>query len=227
MPNESRPGSPDNRKIHDGMEHLILCEGLDEWKFLVSYLNNAALSSWPELSRIVQVENFGGNEQLSTKINLWSKAPGFENIKSLVVIRDAETNAAAAVQSINSAFRNAGLPEPKRPGIIEHDASLSTGFLLFPACSTELIDGTLEDLCLSILEESEPQILHEISLFMNGLSNDGLRTFPHEFKSKLHTYFSVTDDYVSFKIGEAADAGAFDWTSEKLQPLRDFLISMV
>ena len=62
---------------------------------------------------------------------------------------------------------------------------------------------------------------------MNNLENKYNRSYPHEFKTKLHTYFSVTDEYVSLKIGEAAKAGAFNWNSNKLLPLKNFLSEII
>ena len=227
MPNTSNETRSKPTRIYPNMRHLILCEGRDEWGFLVKYLNSEALSEYSELSTIVQVEDFGGNEELSTKLQLWSRTPGFEQIKTLVVIRDAERNAEGAVQSIMSAFRNANLPIPPSPGCLEKTDHLSTGFLLFPSCDNHPQNETLEDLCLSILEETDYSVLNEINGFLHSLQDQGLRSFPHEFKSKLHTYFSVTDDFVSLKIGEAAEAGAFDWSSQKLNSLRDFLLSMI
>ena len=62
---------------------------------------------------------------------------------------------------------------------------------------------------------------------MNDLEKKYDRVFQREFKTKLHTYFSVTDKYVSLKIGEAARAGAFNWSSEKLTPLKRFLLELM
>lgn len=227
MARRDRRNSGELKQVHDGMTHLILCEGLDEWRFLVTYLNSPVFADYPAISRCIQVENFGGNEDLNTQLQLWPKVPGFENLNSLIVIRDAETNAKSAMQSIVHAFQTAELPAPVSPALMTKGNPLITGFLLFPACDTRLEEGTLEDLCLSILNETDREIMQEIDSFLNHLKEKELRTFPHEFKSKLHTYFSITDKYVSLKIGEAAAAGAFDWTSPKLDPLRDFLIQMV
>lgn len=87
--------------------------------------------------------------------------------------------------------------------------------------------GTLEDLCLSILsEENSNEIAEDIQKFMNEMETKHKRSYPHEFKTKLHTYFSITDDYVSMKIGEAARAGAFNWESEQIQPLKNFMMEL-
>ena len=137
MPRTLKTGDSGKLKVMDGMEHLVLCEGQDAWGFLVQYLNSEALSEYPKLSRLVQVEDFGGNEQLNTKLKLWSKAPGFQQLKTLVVIRDAEKNANGAVQSVKSAFQQSGLPVPSAPGEIHTGGSLATGFLLFPSCNNQ------------------------------------------------------------------------------------------
>ena len=222
---ESYPS--DKNKIRDGMQHLILCEGKDAFNFLVNYLNSNAFSEQPELSRIVQVEDFGGNSELPSKLLLWSKAPGFQNLKSLVIIRDAETSADSAVNSITSAFDATGIPAPGNPHQFVNEGNLKTGFLLFPECSSELVEGTLEDLCLSIVKDSESVVISEIEAFLISLEVQRIRSFPRRFKTQLHTYFSITDRYVSFKIGEAAKAGAFDWNSPKLDSIKEFLIEMV
>ena len=227
MAENDRTGAGGKKRVYAGMQHLILCEGRDAWNFLVTYLNSPALSAAPELSQSIQVEDFGGNEDLPRQLLLWTKIPGFENLKSLTVIRDAEKDAEKAVQTVKNAFLFAWLPVPPSPGTLLRSGTLTTGFVLFPACGTEPINGTLEDLCLDILEEHESRVLREIDGFLRDLGEQNLRTFPHLFKSRLHTYFSVTDAYVSLKIGEAARAGAFDWDSGKLQPLHRFLTSIL
>lgn len=86
----------------------------------------------------------------------------------------------------------------------------------------------LEDLCLSILSDPEsPAVLDEIQRFLQVLKRDHARELRHEFKSKLHTYLSVDDAYVSLKIGEAANAHAFDWNSEKLAALKRFMTEAI
>ena len=210
-----------NKRIQK--ENLILCEGRDEEEFLIKYLNSAELSSAEYFANDFQVMDFGGNQNLSNYLNLIKNMDGFDKVKSILIIRDAERNAEVARQEIINALRNAGLPFPESPHSWVGN-SIKIGFLLFPACSDKLIDGTLEDLCISILSEEEGDaILGEIQGFMNHLTAECCRSFPHEFKTKLHTYFSITDRYVSLKIGEAAAAGAFDWGNRELAPLHDFL----
>lgn len=212
---------PGNNSIKEGMKHLILCEGRDEWNFLTE-LSKAFNNQYS----IVQIENFGGNDNLRLALKTWSIDPNFRNLKSLIVVRDAERDANVAVDSIKSAFKNANLPVPPSPHQFETaEGGVKTGFVLFPKCSPELVNGTLEDLCLSILKEKNPP-MSEIDAFISDLKANN-RKITRDFKTKLHTYFSITDKFVSLKIGEAAKAGAFDWSSSELDQIKSFLGEMV
>jgi len=53
---------------------------------------------------------------------------------------------------------------------------------------------------------------------------EGLRR-PH--KNKLHTYFSLTDDFVGLKIGESAKANAFDFSAKEFESLKTLLEEML
>lgn len=208
-------------------KHLILCEGRDAEEFLITYLNCNELLSIPEFSNEFQVMDFGGILNLSNYIGLLKNMEGFHYVESILVIRDAERNVESAIGKIKSAFRCNELSVPNGP----HEwtiGSLKTGFLIFPTCNYDVCEGTLEDFCLSILKEDiSSSILDDIQTFMDSLKDKYDRLYPHEFKTKLHTYFSVTDSYVSLKIGEAAKAGAFDWNHAGLLPLKEFIREVI
>lgn len=208
-------------------KHLIICEGADEKNFLIPYLNSEALSDVPAFSNDFQVMDFGGNSDLSAHLQLLQNADNFETVDSLLIIRDAEQDARKAVSEVQSALRKTGFPIPQSPCLWEGE-SPKVGFLLFPAFTCDPKDGTLEDMCLSILAEPQSsEILKEIDGFMARLSKNCQRNFNRPFKTRLHTYFSVHNNYVSLKVGEAAKAGAFDWNSAALEPLRNFLLEVV
>lgn len=102
-----------------------------------------------------------------------------------------------------------------------------TCFLLFPALGTRECPGTLEDLCVTILDDTIAETpLEEIDAFVEHLEQDQKRAFSHRHKTRLHAYFSVNDKFVSMKVGEAADAGAFNWFHPNLDPLKDCLSKM-
>lgn len=64
----------------------------------------------------------------------------------------------------------------------------------------------------------------DIQHFIDQIKLDYGTVSTHEHKSRLHTYFSVNEDYLSFKIGEAAQAGAFAWDSPELEGLKQLVL---
>lgn len=214
--------TPKNEKIQKS--NLIFCEGADEKWFLIRFLNSTELEEKPFFSKDIQVMDFGGNEELPQELEVLKLSPGFASLTSLLIIRDAEKDGKKAVSQIQSSLEKVDLPVPAGPG--EWKAGkLKVGFLLFPTCDKTVQNGTLEDLCLSILKQPDhPAMLNEIQTFLELLKQEHQQSFPHEHKTKLHTYFSITDKFVGMKIGEAADAKAFDWNSDKLDFLKSFLL---
>ena len=98
---------------------------------------------------------------------------------------------------------------------------------MFPSLSNNRRDGTLEDLYIENLKEKNvEQLLKDINSFLLELKSKG-RRFTWFHKTKLHTYFSVTDDYVSKKIGQATIAGAFDFECDEMNMLKSLLKSIV
>lgn len=202
--------------------HLILCEGPDAVGFLNNYLHSQVI----ERHDAIQVANFGGNQELRKSLELLQVTPGFSDLCSLLIIRDAEKNTQAAVDQIQSALEKYCFAVPEMQGEWK-DGSPRTCFLLFPALGKEIKAGTLEDLCMSILAEPEvDKVTGRADCFLDMLRRDGLRDFSHLHKTKLHTYFSITNKFVTKNVGLAAKAGAFNWSHPNLDPLKDCLSEM-
>lgn len=203
-------------------KHLILCEGDDAVGFVSNYL----YSQFKEQCSIIQVANFGGNPELRKSLELLRVTPGFSDLCSLLIIRDTETNTQAALDQIRSALEKYSFAVPKTQGEWK-EGTPKTCFLLFPALGKSTTTGTLENLCMSVLaEDKAANITDRIETFLNELCQDGLRDFSHIHKTRLHTYFSVTNKFVTKNIGLAAKAGAFNWSHPNLEPLKNCLSKM-
>lgn len=208
------------KKIEE--KNLILCEGPDAVGFLNEYLH----SQVAEWHGAIQVANFGGNQELRKSLELLQVTPGFSDLCSLLIIRDAEKNAQAAVEQIQSALKKYCFAVPEMQGEWK-DGFPRTCFLLFPSLGREIKAGTLEDLCMSILAEPEvDKVTGRVDCFLDTLHQDGLRDFSHLHKTKLHTYFSITNKFVTKNVGLAAKAGAFNWSHPNLEPLKNCLNEM-
>jgi len=176
-------------------------------------------------SNDIQTFDFGGIDGLTVFIGNLMRTEGFEMVKHILVLRDAETDANKAVDMVQSAFRMNGLPVPAQAHIWKKETnSTETAFTLLPACNEEPFSGTLEDLCWDILvDEHAGEMRTDVISFINEIKKNYGTVTVHEHKSRLHTYFSINEAYISLKIGEAAKAGAFNWESEKLEGLKELI----
>ena len=89
-------------------EIQILVEGNDQRNFFEAFISHLALAN-------IQVQNFGGVDQLRDFLEGLVDVTGFQAVKSVGIVRDAETSAQAAFQSVQSSLSNAGLPVPNQP----------------------------------------------------------------------------------------------------------------
>jgi len=207
-----------------GMPALLLCEGIDEKNFLIAYINYL-LTLDPVFDNI-EVLNYGGISDLNNYLKTISQQDKFENVKSIAIIRDSETDWNAAVQSLESSINNSG---------INRNLFSDIPYYLFPmqGDNGNWQNGTLEDLCLIILNLSSTDAfvnentIRLSQLYIKNLENENFDTFPRRHKNLLHSYFSGTNNFVDLKIGEAARAGAFDWSHQNLQQLNNFLMILV
>ncbi len=206
-----------------GMPALLLCEGIDEKNFLIAYINYL-LTIDPVFDNI-EILNYGGIKDLNNYLKTISQQDKFENVKAIAIIRDSETNWSAAVQSLENSINNSG---------IDKNLFSEMPYYLFPMQDDDgnWQDGTLEDLCLSILKlDGNDAFVNENTirlsqLYIKNLEDMNSGIFPRRHKNLLHAYFSGTNNFVDKKIGEAANAGAFNWQSENLNRLFDFLLKL-
>lgn len=211
--------------IQPGKKHLILCEGNDDECFLSCFIKSGVLPE--DLVDTVQVTQAHGVDNLRKMVLALINADGFSQLRSLLIIRDADDNIQSAKDSVKGAFSTANLPVPQAEYMWEDNSKIKTAFLLMPACSNISQNGSLDDLCWEILSEKHGKLIrNEVDGFISSLEVDGKRTYVHRKKALVRTYFSSTEGLITSSIGRAAEAGAFDWTSEKLYPLREFLKSI-
>lgn len=203
--------------------YLLLCEGRDAESFLINYLESKALAHDQRFSNEIQVLDFGGNENLSNYLMSLKNMDKFEQVTCLAIIRDAERDFEKACQQVRSSLKKCGFVCPEKSGRwINDDAGLKVGFMLFPLDNNA---GTLEDLCLRIIsEEANKDVLSSVDSFLASMESLYERCYRRKHKNKLHTYLSSSDEYVAMPLGLASSAGAFDWRSNELEPLKFFLV---
>ncbi len=182
---------------------LIIGEGRDE-EFLFS-----ALIKYLEIDDI-QVYSYAGKDKLKNYLKGLHLVPGFSNLRSLGITRDADESFDTAVQSIDDSIRRHKLNE------IEN---LRIEKFIFPDNKSP---GMLENLCLGAIDSSD---MGCIEYFFQCIKEKKNRE-PNEFsKAKIHAWLS-TQFQPDKRLGEAALAGYIDWNNEIFNELINFIKSL-
>jgi hypothetical protein len=191
---------------------LLLGEGVDEVRFfraLLAHLGNTD----------IQVVDYGGKQKLAAVLQtLATPSPGFQNVVSLGVTRDADDNSAGAFQRICHGLQRAGLPVPpshSQPGA----GSPRVCALIMPDGQRP---GMLEDLCLDSVRPN-PAFACVDSFFLCARQNG--RQPNNLAKASVHAWLA-TEVEPDKRLGEAAEAGYWPWASPAFQPLIQFLQSL-
>lgn len=157
----------------------------------------------------------------TTYREILTKSTNFPEVKALAIVRDAETDASKAIRDIQNALKSINLPAPKNPFEQIRTNSLSIEFGIFPGQKNGSVweNGTLEDLCLKTI--SNITLLPLVKDCVNKA--DALQQISHKHKALLHTWLSVNEPYIGMKIGEAAQAGAWNWQSQAMMPFKNLM----
>ncbi|MEK6725696.1 MAG: DUF3226 domain-containing protein [Deltaproteobacteria bacterium] len=200
---------------------LILTEGRDTYYFCIWAYQAFNTTG-------IQVLDFGGIKDLNIYLKNLTLLSGYENIETIVIVRDAEIDSRAAVNSITSALKNANLSVPGKPCEFAGNAP-KVAYVVFPGFTEDaegnqsLLDGTLEDLCLELVKEDE--IFECVNQYIQCLESKR-QDVRRLHKTKLHTYLAGKNNFVGLKIGEAARVGAWDWNHVKLEPFKQVILGM-
>ena len=213
-------------------KNIILCEGKDAKLFILHFLGSTKYADFLDLKdgkRYIEIKDYGGNSELPTHLKTLKLLDGFDDVKSILIIRDAETDYKEALKDIKYALKenDFAVPSGSCEKVVSNDG-IAIGFLLFPTCSKELKNGTLEDLCLKILsEDNVDKVKSVVDNYLDEMRKEGYTKLKKYHKSVLHSYLSAKDEYVTLKLGEAAKSGAFNFKSKELDSLLEFIGKMV
>ena len=86
----------------------LLVEGNDQRNFFEAMISHLKLDD-------IQVQNFGGVDELQLFVSELARSGEFPDVRSLGIVRDAETSAQSAFRSVQGALARTGLAVPHRP----------------------------------------------------------------------------------------------------------------
>lgn len=93
-------------------------------------------------------------------LHLFPSLDYFDKMKGFLVVRDAESNAISAAQSIQQSLKDAfQIPIDVDGKFVKNQEGMRFGFVLLPGKESEgtFSNGTLEDLCCQILNLSQEE----------------------------------------------------------------------
>ncbi len=194
--------------------HLLVVEGKDDalfFKALLMELNITDIEIWP----------IGGKDCFKRTLRSFVKLSGFEKIKSIGVIRDADDNPIDAFKSVKNALRENGLPAPESYGC----RSASTpviNILILPDGITG--KGMLESLCLRAIKD-DPAMLCTDKYFECLLDHDIYQREVDEDKARVHVYLA-SKNRSDERLGESALSGCWPFDNEAFDNVKQFLLDV-
>ena len=190
-------------------EKVLLVEDKDEVVFLTVFLKEKNIQN-------IQIIDTGGKDQFKKDfLTTLKNTHGFNKVTSLAIIQDADTDAQARFKSICSTLRS-DLPVPTQMASFTKE-NPKVGIFIMPDCQNE---GMLEFLCLSTIE-SEDKALQCVDDFMKCLEQNNL-TPKNTHKARCRAFLSAMKDDTP-SLGVAAQKVYWNFNSEKLKPLSNFL----
>ena len=193
---------------------VILVEGKDDELFVKHLLNFIGIND-------IFIESINGKDKLTAHIKSLIKRDGFDDVTSIIILRDSDESYKSSSDSVNYSLRINGLITTDiKPFTINDQNNRKIGFGLFPGTDE---NGTLEDLCLKIFKTNSNNVMVKKYIEDFQAANGKFKK-PH--KNELHALFSFTDKYVSLLIGQVAKSGGFDFDSPHLLPFIEMINKM-
>ena len=191
----------------------LLVEGNDQRNFFEAFIEHLSLDN-------IQIQNFGGVDQLRGFLLALVNAPGFrETVQSVGIVRDAETSAQAAFQSVQSSLGNAGLPVPNRPED-RAGSSPAVTVLILPGDNSP---GMLETLlCQSFTGTPEEAC---INAFFDCVQAIPAVSISNPDKARAYAYLT-TKPNPHHSVGMAAKQSHWDLNHHVFNHVRQFLMAL-
>ena len=163
----------------------------------------------------VQIQNFGGVRELREFLAALAAEPEFDDVvERLGIVRDAETDADGALESVQNSLRNAGLPAPERPEDLTQGRHPAVSVLILPGGGRT---GMLETLvCESFAGDPVDRC---IDRFFDCVGHTVLR---NPDKARAFAYLTTTP-MPRHSVGVAARRGQWNLDHPAFSGVRRFL----
>lgn len=188
---------------------VLAVEGKDEVNFFDALLKHLGITD------DVEVRDVGGKYQFKSKLPALVRTTGFSDVEVFVIIRDADTDANAAFESIRDILKGQDLEPPSQINQFS-DGNSRIGIFIMPGNSDT---GMLEDLCLKTVDEQPA--MECANVFIDCAS--GLRDPPQVMaKAKAQVFLAAMPE-IANSVGVGAQKGYWNFNSDELDDLISFI----
>ncbi len=189
-------------------QKLLLVEGRDDERFFFALLKNKNIND-------IHIEIYEGKKNLPATLKSLHVRPGFNNLTSIAIIRDADDKIGQIVfEEIVNVLKKTSLSIPMSFAEFSHGTP-KVGIFVIPGKDK---NGELEDFLLeSITTNSEMRC---VDSFINCIRN--MKAIKKSAKFRLYAWIS-SQEPPGLKLGQAADIGLFDFSHTSFSELTNFI----
>lgn len=193
-------------------EIQLLVEGKDDLHFFREMLTHLSRKD-------VQVQSINGVDGLPRFLKALKITTGYNTLKSIAIVRDADRSEQNALKSVQNTLRKLGLPVPERSGAKAGSEPSVAVFII----ADDDGNGMLETLLCKTFEN---QPIHQcIESFLNCSDSLGGIKIKNRAKAKAHAFLATRPEpHVS--VGYASKKKYWDLDHKALEPILDFLKSL-
>lgn len=203
---------PSTNPIELDQPKLLIGEGIEEVLVFNALLSHLGIGD-------VTVEQCRGKDGLPAYLDALRLRPGFAELSSFGVTRDADGDAMAAFNSVRQHLQNRGFATPVSSGNIEV-GNPRVGIMILPDGASP---GMLEDLCLAAFETDV--FIPCINDFFECLGKTSGNLPDQMSKARVHVWLAAQNP-PDMRLGIAAQKGLIDWTNGSFDRLRGFLAAL-
>ncbi|PWQ97321.1 DUF3226 domain-containing protein [Leucothrix arctica] len=197
---------------------LLLVEGKDDHIMLSSLLSHLGKNK-----EAFQIVPYGGKDNFKAVWKNISNQAEFEDVKGLVVFRDADESCDSALQSIcDQLKRDELVPRdavPVEAGVVnKQNPAISVGVYIMPDCSSI---GALEALLLkSLSDDMQSAASGFVSGAHNHIPEAQLAKYKSSDKSKSYAYSAL---FENANFHDTFKKNLWDWDHPIFDQLKNFL----
>ncbi len=200
-------------KIKIFENRILLVEGKDEANLFGKLIEICLNDNKPA----IQVIEIGGKYTFRRNLEtLKTGALTRPSLRSIGIVRDADTSATASFQSVHNSVQQAGYRPPSAHAEFS-DASPSIGIFIVPDGSEP---GAIETVCRRSVQDEESAEC--VEAYMDCLTAHNALKSNVPDKTFTHAYLAATSDPVA-RVGEGALQDVWNFQSPAFANLREFV----